>query len=135
MCDSATKLAVKVCGNGQWQQDINAMEDNNGGEWDPTYMDQRTNRRVVVALFSSFENDAETMQSNINRNSVVIQFSMYIGSRYQQKLIKEFNTGNFSMYIGIQYLKNIDIGIQDQKSNRLRFYLFHHFTEFLQHKM
>jgi hypothetical protein len=58
ICNSATKLAVKVCNNGQWQQDINTMEDNDGGEWDPTYIDQRTNGRGVVALFSSFENDA-----------------------------------------------------------------------------
>ena len=76
MCDSATKLAVKVCNNGQWWQDINAMKDNNGGKCDPTYIDQRTNGRGVVAecyptyigqrtkgrsivaLFSGFENDA-----------------------------------------------------------------------------
>jgi hypothetical protein len=58
MCNSATKLAVKVCGNGQWQQDINAMEDNDGGESNPTYIDQKTKRRGVVALFSGFENDA-----------------------------------------------------------------------------
>ncbi len=58
MCDSATKLAVKVCGNGQWRQEINAMEDNDGGECNPTYIDQRTKGRGVVALFSGFENDA-----------------------------------------------------------------------------
>jgi hypothetical protein len=57
---------------------------------------------------------------------------MYIGSWYK-KTIKEFNTGNFSMYIGIQYQKNIDIGIQYQKSNCLGLYLLHHFI--LQHKM
>ncbi len=34
------------------------MEDNDGGECDPTYIDQRTNERGVVALFSSFEIDA-----------------------------------------------------------------------------
>jgi hypothetical protein len=37
MCNSTTKLAVKVCGNGQWQQDINAMEVDDGGECNPTY--------------------------------------------------------------------------------------------------
>jgi hypothetical protein len=56
-CNSTTKLALIVCGNGQWWQDINAMEDNDGGKFDPTYIDQRTNRRGVVALFSNFEND------------------------------------------------------------------------------
>ena len=49
---------LKVCGNGQQRQDINAMEDNHGGECNPTYIDQRTNGRGVVALFSGFENDA-----------------------------------------------------------------------------
>jgi hypothetical protein len=34
------------------------MEDNDGGECNPTYIDQRTNGRGVVALFSGFENDA-----------------------------------------------------------------------------
>ena len=58
MCNSATKLAVKVYGNGQWQRDINAMEDNDGGKCNPTYIDQRANGRGVVALFSGFENDA-----------------------------------------------------------------------------
>jgi hypothetical protein len=76
MRDSATKLAVKVCNNGQWWQDINAMEDNDGGKCNPTYIDQRTHGRGVVAecyptyidqrtkgrgvlaLFSGFENDA-----------------------------------------------------------------------------
>jgi hypothetical protein len=57
-CNSATKLAVIECGNGQWWQDINAMEDNDGGECNPTYINQRTNGRGVVALFSGFENDA-----------------------------------------------------------------------------
>jgi hypothetical protein len=57
MRNSATKLAVKMCSNGQWQQDINTMEDNDGGKCNPTYIDQRTNKRGVVALFSSFEND------------------------------------------------------------------------------
>jgi hypothetical protein len=36
--NSATKLAVIECGNGQWQRDINAMEDNDGGKCDPTYI-------------------------------------------------------------------------------------------------
>jgi hypothetical protein len=58
MCDSATKLAVIVCGNGQWRQDINAMEYNDGGKCDPIYIDRRTNGRGVVALLSGFENDA-----------------------------------------------------------------------------
>ncbi len=58
MCDSATKLAVKVCGNGQWRQDINAMKDKDGGKCDPAYIDQRKNGKDVVALFSSFDNDA-----------------------------------------------------------------------------
>jgi hypothetical protein len=57
-CNSATELAVKVCGNWQWRRDTNTMEDNYGGECDPTYIDQRTNRRDVVALYSSFESDA-----------------------------------------------------------------------------
>jgi hypothetical protein len=48
------------------------MEDNDGGECDPTYIDQRTNGRGVVLLLSGFENDALIMQSNIHRNSVVI---------------------------------------------------------------
>ncbi len=39
MCNSATKLAVKVCSNGQWRQDINAIENNDGGECDPTYIE------------------------------------------------------------------------------------------------
>ncbi len=72
MCNSATKLAVKVCGSGQWQQDINTMEDNDGGKWDPTYTDWRTNGRGVAALFSGFENDASIIQSNIHRSSAVI---------------------------------------------------------------
>jgi hypothetical protein len=58
MCNSATKLAVIVCGNGQGWRDINAMEDNDGGVCDPTYIDQRTNKRGVFALFPGFENDA-----------------------------------------------------------------------------
>jgi hypothetical protein len=58
MCNSATKLAVIVSGNGQWWQDINAIEDNDGGKCNPTYINQRTNGRGVVALFSGFENDA-----------------------------------------------------------------------------
>jgi hypothetical protein len=57
-CNSTTKLAIIVCSNGQWQQDIITMEDNDGGEYDPTYIDQRTNGKGVVALFSGFENDA-----------------------------------------------------------------------------
>jgi hypothetical protein len=60
---------------------------------------------------------------------------MYIGIQYQ-KMTKEFNTRNFSMYIlVIQYQKKIDKGIQYQKSNCLGLYLLHHFTEFLQHIM
>ncbi len=58
MCNSTTKLAVKLCGNGQWWQNINAMKDNDGGEFNPTYIDQRTNGRGIVALFSGFENYA-----------------------------------------------------------------------------
>jgi hypothetical protein len=58
MSNSTTKLAVIVCGNGQLRRDINAMEDNDGGKCNPTYIDQRTNKRGDVALFSSFENDA-----------------------------------------------------------------------------
>jgi hypothetical protein len=58
MCNSAIKLAVKVCGNGQWQQDINAIENNDGGECNPTYIEHRTYRRGVVVLFSGFENGA-----------------------------------------------------------------------------
>jgi hypothetical protein len=57
-CNSATKLAVIVCSNGQWRQNIKAIEDNDGGECDPTYINQSTNERGVVALFSCFENDA-----------------------------------------------------------------------------
>jgi hypothetical protein len=57
-CDSATKFAVKVCNNEQWRQDINTMEEDDGGDCDQTYIDQRTNGRGVVALFSCFENDA-----------------------------------------------------------------------------
>jgi hypothetical protein len=34
------------------------MEDNDGGECNPTYIDRRTNGRGVVALFSCFENDS-----------------------------------------------------------------------------
>ncbi len=34
------------------------MEDNDGGGCDPTYIEQQTNRRGVVGLFSGFENDA-----------------------------------------------------------------------------
>jgi hypothetical protein len=34
------------------------MEDNDGGECNPTYIDRRANRRGVVALFSGYENDA-----------------------------------------------------------------------------
>jgi hypothetical protein len=34
------------------------MEDNDGGKCNPTYIDQRTNKRSFVALFSGFENDA-----------------------------------------------------------------------------
>jgi hypothetical protein len=56
--NSATKLAVIVCGNGQWWQDINATENNDGGECNLTYIDQRINRRGVVALISGFQNDA-----------------------------------------------------------------------------
>jgi hypothetical protein len=37
---------------------LNAMEDHDGGECNPTYINQWTNGRVVVALFSDFENDA-----------------------------------------------------------------------------
>jgi hypothetical protein len=48
------------------------MENNDGGECNPTYIDQRTNGRGVVVLFCGFENDALLMQSNIHRNSVVI---------------------------------------------------------------
>jgi hypothetical protein len=51
MCNSATKLAVIVCGNGQWGQDINTMEDNDGGECDPTYINQRTKREVLLHYF------------------------------------------------------------------------------------
>ena len=58
MCNSTTKLAVKLCGNGQWWQNINAIEDNDGGECNPTYIDQRINGRGIIALFSGFENDA-----------------------------------------------------------------------------
>jgi hypothetical protein len=58
MCNSATKWAVIVCGNGQWQQDINAIEVNDGGKCNSTYIEHRTNGRGVVALFSGFENDA-----------------------------------------------------------------------------
>jgi hypothetical protein len=58
MCNSATKLVVKVCGNGQWQQNINAMTDNYGGKCNPTYINRRTNKRGVVALISGFENNA-----------------------------------------------------------------------------
>ncbi len=58
MCKSATELAVKVCGDGQWRRDINAMEVNDGGNCDPTYIERGTNGRGVVALFFGFENDA-----------------------------------------------------------------------------
>jgi hypothetical protein len=51
-------LAVTECGNGQWQQEINTMEDNNGGKCVPTYINQGANGKGVVALFSGFENDA-----------------------------------------------------------------------------
>jgi hypothetical protein len=34
------------------------MEDNDGGKCDPTYIDQRTNGRGVVALFFGFDNNA-----------------------------------------------------------------------------
>jgi hypothetical protein len=34
------------------------MLDNDGGECNPTYIDQRANGRDVVALFSGFKNDA-----------------------------------------------------------------------------
>jgi hypothetical protein len=34
------------------------MTDKDGDKCDPTYIDQRTNGRGVVALFSGFENDA-----------------------------------------------------------------------------
>jgi hypothetical protein len=58
MCNGATKLAVKVCGNGQWQRDINVMEVNDGGKCDPTYIKRSTNERGVFVLFFGFENDA-----------------------------------------------------------------------------
>jgi hypothetical protein len=57
-CNSATKLAVIECSNGQWQQDINAMEYNDGSECNLTYINRWTNGRGIVALFSGFENDA-----------------------------------------------------------------------------
>jgi hypothetical protein len=34
------------------------MEDNDGGKCNPTYIDQRTHGRGVVALLFGFENDA-----------------------------------------------------------------------------
>jgi hypothetical protein len=58
MCNSTTKLAVKVCSNGQWRRDINAMEVNDGGKCDPTNIERRTNGRGVFVLFSGFENEA-----------------------------------------------------------------------------
>jgi hypothetical protein len=58
MCNSTTKLAVKVCGNGQWWQDINTMEVSDGGKCDPTYIECRTNGRGCFALFFGFEKDA-----------------------------------------------------------------------------
>jgi hypothetical protein len=56
--NSATKLAVIECDNGQWQQDINTTEDNDGGICNPTHIHQWTNGRGNVVLFSGFENDA-----------------------------------------------------------------------------
>ncbi len=55
MCNSATKLSVKECSNGQWQRDFNTMEVYDGGKCNPTYLDWRTNGRGVAALFSGFK--------------------------------------------------------------------------------